>query len=171
MSNLTPLSQTASLTTPTHRRKAQLTGISPEAQALNDNLLKLRAVLILLAARHGSKMATARATATELRAKRLKASMRSIYRWQSRYLRFGFAGIVRQRRSDMDCPHRFGWEILTGIVEAATRVRRYGDLVREFRKLRPGISYRSFCVWVRKTQRQLRVVEMPMRGESIGPLL
>jgi hypothetical protein len=152
-------------------RNAQLTGISATEQALNENLLKLRAVLILLAARHGSKMATARATATELRAKRLKASMRSIYRWQSRYLRFGFAGIVRRKRSDMDCPHRFGWEILTGIVEAATRVKRHGDLVREFRKLRPGISYRSFCVWVRKTQRQLRVVEMPMRGESIGPLL
>lgn len=71
----------------------------------------------------------------------------------------------------MDCPHRFGWEILTGIVEAATRVKRYGDLVREFRKLRPGISYRSFCVWVRKVQRQLRVVEMPRRKETIGPLL
>lgn len=153
------------------RRKELLAGVSAEEERLQANLLRLRAVLILLAARHGSKVATARATAAELRAKRLKASPRSIYHWRSHYLRFGFAGIGRRRRSDMDCPHRFGWEILTGIVDATTRVKRYGDLVREFRKLRPGISYRSFCVWVRKVQRQLRVIKMPKRGESIGPVL
>jgi hypothetical protein len=146
------------------RRKELLAGISAGSRDLEDDLLKLRAVLILLAAPHGSKVATACATAAELRAKRLKASMRSIFRWQNSYLRFGFAGIVRRRRSDVDCPRRFGGETIVRLVDAATRVKRHGDLTREFRKLRAGICYGTFRAWVRRIRRQLKVIEMPRRG-------
>jgi hypothetical protein len=154
---------TSRLATSPRGRNVQLSGTSAGEQALTNNLLRLRAVLILLAASRGSKAATARAMASELRAKYLKASPRSIYHWRSRYLRFGFGGIPRRRRADADCPRQFGAETLAQLVDAATRVKRYGDLAREFRKFRPGISRESFRVWIWKIRRQLRVVEMPRR--------
>jgi hypothetical protein len=132
---------------------------------LQCNLLKLRAVLLLLGATYGSKLMTARAVADELRSRRLKASERSVYSWRNRYLRFGFAGIVRQRRSDAGCPLKFRDETITGIVEAAVRVKFHGDMAREFRRLRAGISYGNFRLWVRRIQKQLRVIELPERGE------
>jgi hypothetical protein len=158
--------------TSSRSRNARLPGISAGDQALEDDLLKLRAVLILLAAAHGSKVAMARAMAAELRARRLKASPRSIYSWRRRYLVWGFAGIPRRRRNDAGCPRGFGQETFTRIVDAATRVRRHGDLAREFRKLRAGVSYGTFRVWVRRIRRQLKVVEMPRRERgSVDPCL
>ncbi|MBZ5584245.1 MAG: hypothetical protein LAQ30_18930 [Acidobacteriia bacterium] len=152
------------------RRNARFTGVSAEDEKLQRNLLKLRAVLILLAARHGSKLATVRTLVSELRAKELRASNRSLYFWRLRYLRAGFAGIARRRRNDRGCPHTFGEATLHRIVEAAIRVKRNGDVAREYRRLRLGISYEVFRLWVRKIQRQLRVIEMPAGEERIGLL-
>jgi hypothetical protein len=160
-----------SLTTSVRARKCQLQGVSREEQALSDNLLKLRAVLVFLAARHGSKLTTARALVSELQAQGLKASHRSLYFWRLRYLRSGFAGIARRRRNDRGCPHAFGETTLARIVDAAMRVKRYGDVAREHRSLRLGIGYEGFRLWVRKIQRQLRVIEMPAGEERIGLLL
>ena len=128
-------------------------------------------MLILLAARHGFKVAMADTMAAELRAKGLKASPRSIYSWRRRYLVWGFAGIPRRRRNDADCPRGFGQELLNRIVDAATRVKRHGDLAREFRKLRAGVSYGTFCAWVQRTRRWTKVVEMPRREGSSGLFL
>jgi len=157
--------------TSSRSRDARLPGISAGEQALTDDLLKLRAVLMLLAAGHGSKVSTARAMAAELRAKGLKASPRSVYFWRRRYLVWGFAGIPRRRRNDADCPRGFGQEVLARTVDAATRVERYGDLIREFRKLRAGISYASFRVWVQRIRRWTKVVEMPRRERGSVDLL
>jgi hypothetical protein len=154
---------TSRLATSPRGRNVRVPGTSAGEQALTNNLLRLRAVLILLAASRGSKVATARAMAAELKAKCLKASPRSIYHWRDRYLRFGFAGILRRRRSDADCPRRFGAETIARLVDAATRVKRYGDLACEFRKLRLSICRESFRTWIWKIRRQLKVVEMPRR--------
>jgi hypothetical protein len=163
-----PKSAKGCLETAPRLLSAQLAGISAEEMRLQRNLLKLRGVLILLSARHGSKVATARVLADELNAKRVKASPRSIYAWRNRYLRSGFAGIERRLRNDRDYPRGFGQETLTRIVEAATRVQRHGDMAREFRRYGFGISYETFRVWVRRIQRQLRVVEIPEREETVG---
>jgi hypothetical protein len=151
--------------------KAQFTGLSAEQQALTDNLLKLRGVLILLAAPRGSKATTARNVASELKAARGRGSTRALYHWRGRYLRSGFAGIARRRRNDRDCPRGFGYATLVRIVDAATRVKRYGDLAREFRNLHVAISDETFRQWVRRIQKQLRVIEMPVREGSDGMLL
>jgi len=169
MSNLDRCSDPG-LTTSPHRRKAELTGISAQKRVFDDNLLKLRSVLILLAAQHGSKTETARTLTTELTAKGLKASVRSIFRWRGRYLRSGFAGIARRRRSDRGRPQGFGGETLALIVDASTRVRRHGDLSREFRNFQGLMSLETFRTWVRRIQRQLRIVEMPRREEPIALL-
>jgi hypothetical protein len=157
----------SSLTTFPYGRNARLPGISAGEQALEGDLLKLRAVLILLGARHGFKVATARSLAGELRAIGLKASPRSIYFWRRRYLVFGFAGIRWRRRDDTGCPRRLGQETFARIVDAATRVKRYGDLACEFRKLRLGISRETFRTWIWRIRRQLKVVEMPPRRGGV----
>jgi hypothetical protein len=155
----------SSTTTSPHRRNADLTGLSGQEATLRDNLLKLRSVLILLAAHRGSKLEMARSLATELQAKSLKASVRSLYFWRGNYLRAGFAGIARRRRSDRSQPQCFSAEILARIVDIATRVRRHGDLSREFRSggFRDYMCFESFRTWIRAVQRQLRVAEMPTR--------
>jgi hypothetical protein len=151
------------LTTSSRSQKAQLTGRPEKQERLEDNLLKLRAVLILIAASSGSKLTTACTLVGELKRKRLKSSIRSLYRWRRRYLAFGFAGIPRQKRNDAGCARRIGPDLFNRIVDAAARVKRYGDMAREFRKLRPGISRESFRTWIWKIRRQLKVVEMPRR--------
>jgi hypothetical protein len=135
---------------------------------LQRNLLKLRAALLLLGAAYGSRVKTARTLADELRRKGLMASERSVYHWRYRYLLFGFGGIERQRRSDAGCPLKFSGETVTSIVEAAVRVKSRGDIGREFRRLRAGIAYGTFRLWVRRIQQQLRVIELPGRGNSDG---
>jgi len=89
-----------------------LTVISRDDSTLTDNLLRLRAVLILIDAPRGSKLATARALAAELKANGRRASFRSVYRWQERYLCHGFAGIARRRRVDSWDPRQlFGYPV------------------------------------------------------------
>jgi hypothetical protein len=81
-------------------------GVSDDQERLPGNLLKLRAVQVLLSTRHGSKGAIARVLSLELRAKGLKASLSSIYFWQRRYLCFGFDGLERRKRNDAGLPRR-----------------------------------------------------------------
>jgi hypothetical protein len=154
-----------------HHRNAELAGRSAQKATLGDNLLKLRAVLILLATQRGSKLEMAHTLTEKLRAKSLKASVRSLYFWRKNYLRSGFAGIARRRRSDRGRPG-FGAETLARIVDASTRVRRHGDLTREFRDggFQKSMSAETFRAWVRRIQRQLRVIEMPEREEPLGLL-
>jgi hypothetical protein len=85
------------LTTSSHGRSARLTGSSAKKKRVQSNL-RLRAVQALLAARHGCKLATARALSTELKARGLKASIRSLYFWRNRFLCLGRAG--RRTRRD-----------------------------------------------------------------------
>jgi len=158
-----PERPTSRLATLASCRKALFVGVSDVDDRLQRNLLRLRAVLFLLGAVGGSKVTTARTLADELRARRLKASIRSLYRWRNNYLRFGFAGIARRCRDDAGCPRRLGFEAIQRIVDAATRVKFHGDLTREFRGLRTGVSFETFRLWVRRIQRQLRVVELPER--------
>lgn len=49
-------------------RKSQLAGLSSDAEALESDLLKLRAVLILLQAQHGAKVQRALLLVRELQA-------------------------------------------------------------------------------------------------------
>lgn len=173
MSNLGQSSNTGcSWTTLAYLRNAESTGLSADSQGLNDNFLKLRAVLILRAAPHGSKTSTARTLAMELQGRNLKASFRSLYFWQKNYLRAGFAGIPRRRRSDRGRPQGFGAEILARIVDASTRVHRHGDLSREFRGggFHSSMTSETFRVWIRRIQRRLRIIEMPTREEPIALL-
>lgn len=85
------------LTTSPRGRNARLAGISAKQGKLRDNL-QVRAVQVLLAAPHGSKLVTARALAGELQERGLKASIRTIYFWRRRFLSLGRAG--RRMRKD-----------------------------------------------------------------------
>ncbi|HEY9142113.1 MAG TPA: hypothetical protein VIN93_14545 [Bryobacteraceae bacterium] len=69
-----------------------------------DNLLKLRAVLVLISAPWGAKKKTAADLSREFNRRRVKFSTRSLYNWQRRYICFGIAGLSRQRRSDRGFP-------------------------------------------------------------------
>jgi hypothetical protein len=98
-----------------------------------------------------------------LRAKGLKASPRTLWNWRRRYLIYGFAGLVRQRRCDSGRPRTHG--LLVRIAEAALRVRRYGDVRREYLAgFRNEISYEQLRAWLRWVQ--ARVVVMPRRSEG-----
>jgi hypothetical protein len=134
---------------------AELKGVPRAVRAsgdnLSDDLLRLRAVLIFLAAPRGAKRQTAAALSRDLGRFGLKAGVRSIYRWRNRYLCDGFAGLARRRRSDYGCLH-FDEETLVSIIDYAARVRRSGDLRREYGRLRPPISYETFRTWVRRLQ-------------------
>jgi hypothetical protein len=164
MSNSRQVRNAGCLATSARRRNAELAAIAAEEAVFQDNLLRLRAVLILLSTPHGRKVATAGALLKELKRARLALSLRSLYRWRSRYLRFGFAGMLRRRRRDAGQPHGFSQETLARIVHAAVRVKRYGDLARSFRALRPGICAEAFRLWIRRIQRELRVRQIRQGG-------
>jgi len=121
-------------------------------------------VLILLAARQGSKLAVAAACVAELKSDAFKISVRSVYRWRDRYLRFGFAGLRRKARIDSGYPRRFGEAVMMAMVDAAVRLGPRGNVAREFRRLRPGVCYGSFRLWVRRLQAEFLVTKR--RGES-----
>jgi hypothetical protein len=93
-------STTSRLATCPIHGKGLLTGASDALEMSNGNPLKLRAVLVLFATRHGSKGAIARALVAALREKGLKASLRSLYFWRRRYACFGPGGLKRRKRSD-----------------------------------------------------------------------
>jgi hypothetical protein len=118
-----------------------------DPERLSSDLLRFRAVLLLLAAPRGSKVATARSLVIDLESKHLRASIRSLYHWRSRYLLSGVAGLDRQRRTDAGRPSPRTEPWLLRIAEAAARVRRHGDLSREFRRLNPPFSYETFREW------------------------
>lgn len=148
----------------------RLPGLPAADQALQNDLMKLRAVLILLGARRGSKVSAARNLTAALKTRGLKVSIRSVYHWRDRYLCFGFAGIARKRRNDSGYPRQLG-EDLVGIVDAAARIRRQGDIRREFRRLKPTVCYETFRTWVRRVQAGLRITEVPERGGTYGLVL
>ena len=138
---------------------------------MSDNLLRLRAVLLVLAARHGCKLETAGRVIAAIRKMGVRASVRSVCRWRARYLCAGFAGIVRRRRSDHDAPRAFAGEVVPRVVAAALRVKRRGDASREFRKLGAPFSYHTFLRWVRWVQKELHVVQIPEREDRLDLLL
>lgn len=139
-------------------------------EAVQCDLWKLRAALILLGAQRGSKLASAHGCVAEFKARGLRVSIRSIYRWRNCYLQSGFAGIARKCRSDRGYPRQHGEEFLAGIIEAASRVRWHGDICREFRRMKPAIGYEQFRNWVRRAQAWLRLNEAPKRGANGGLL-
>ena len=144
-----------------------LTGISRDDSTLNDNLLRLRAVLILIDAPRGSKLATARALAAELKANGRRPSLRSVQRWQERYLIYGFAGIARRSRSDRWDPSQlFGYPV--NVIDCAARVLHSGDTRREYRRVKPSVCYETFRKWIRRVQAELRAPDVPKGGESLG---
>jgi hypothetical protein len=158
------MSNASDRTTSLHRRNIKLAALSADSKGLNSHLFKLRAVLILLAAPYGSKAETIRTVVAELREK-LKISSRSLRRWKTNYLRFGFAGIPRRRRNDSGHPQGFDAALLVSIADASKHVRRYGDLARAFRNgsFQNDMSQETFRVWIRRAQRQLRVAEISKR--------
>jgi len=137
---------------------------------LSDNLLKLRAVLLILAARHGCKLETAGRVVSEIKKRGVRASVRSVHRWRARYLRSGFAGIVRRRRNDRDCPRAFAGKMIPRVVDAALRVKRHGDGMREFRNLGAPFCYHTFLRWVRWIQKELHLTEIPREEDRLDLL-
>ncbi len=151
------------------RRRGPLAGITVQDAALRRDLLKLRLVLTLIAAPRGSKLATVRACVAECRAtNRFKVCVRSVYGWRECYLRLGFAGIARKRRSDRGNPRNFGTDVLARLVDAASRVRRQGDVQREYRAFRSLMAYETFRGWIRRLRAKLRVIQIPQRGDRSG---
>jgi hypothetical protein len=147
------------------RRRAQLTALASEQGVLESDLLKLRAVMLLIDLPHGLKVAKSAKLVSGLKSRGVKASLRSLYTWRRQYLKSGFAGIVRRRRRDRA---RFSEDLLLRVVDATTRVRKHGDIRREYRAFRKVMSYESFRVWVHRFQMRLHLVEMPAREERIG---
>lgn len=152
----------------THGRKARLTAFPRDEKQARLGLLKLRGVLILRAAKWGSKVATTTTLTRELRANGLKVSQRSLFHWQRRYIAFGFYGLLRHRRSDWHHPRAKVQGKYAQIVDAAVRVHKYADLAREYRKLKPGVSLETFRMWVRRIQRELTVAKLPGREGRRG---
>jgi len=150
------------------RRKARLTALASGQGVLESDLLKLRAVMLLIDLPHGLKVARSAKLVGGLKSRGVKASLRSLYTWRRRYLKSGFAGIVRRRRRDRAQSHRFSEDLLLRVVDATTRVRKHGDIRREYRAFRKVMSYESFRVWVHRFQMRLHLVEMPAREERIG---
>jgi hypothetical protein len=150
--------------------KPGLVGHTADVQALNKCLLKMRAVLLLVDAPRGSKVVTADALAEELRVSHLMASKRSLYRWCRYYRRYGLIGLVRRRRNDRGRPQSFEADMLASIVDAAKRVRRHGDLAREFRNFKGLLSYPTFLFWIRRIKRQCKVREIPVKEATVALL-
>ena len=151
----------------TKRASLALLTAAPELdEHFRCDLAKLRVVLILLGARRGAKVATARTCIAQFKRAGLQFSLRSAFRWRRQYLSFGFQGIARKRRSDHGRAH-FGEDVLLSFIDAAARVRRQGDIAREFRRLKPTVSYETFRSWLRRLQTQIR----PQKGADHGLVL
>ena len=112
---------------------------------------RIRAVLLLIEAPYSSKALTVEALVSEFAGRGHRISPRTIYRWRSRYLTFGFPGLRRKQRSDRGSS-RFDHGVQELIVAAAHRARRRGDIARLYRQVSPPISYESFRCWLRKLQ-------------------
>lgn len=95
--NEAPLSR---LTPSVPKRNGQLTGTARDKRTPCDSLLKLRAVLVLLSAKQGTKAKVVEDLVREFERRGVKSSARSIYRWSRQYACFGPAGLSRRRRCD-----------------------------------------------------------------------
>jgi hypothetical protein len=142
-----------------------LKGLPTEGEALESDLLKLRAVLILLQALHGAKVQRALLLVRELQAAGVHAALRTLYNWRRSYLIYGFAGLVKHARSDRGRPRQFGQDVLVRISEVAIRIQHRGDLRREYSAFRDCMSFTTFTYWIKWAR--ARVVEFP-RGEARG---
>jgi hypothetical protein len=120
----------------------------PGDKGLGADLLRLRGLLVVFAAPRGCKVVMARTVARDLISKGLRASVRSLYHWRTRYLLGGVGALARKRRSDLGRPLARTEEWLPRIVEAAGRARRSGDIAREYRRIGPPISYECFRTWL-----------------------
>jgi hypothetical protein len=65
-----------------------------------DNLLKLRAVLVLLSAPWGTKRKVSEDLSREFTRRGVKFSARALYEWREKYVCFGLAGLNRRSRND-----------------------------------------------------------------------
>jgi hypothetical protein len=144
-------------------RKTRLTGLSAAAEGIEKPLLKMRAVLIFLQTLHGSKRQMACRLVGELRAKGVRAAARTLYRWRRQYLVSGIGGLTPRFRSDRGKPRNFDQGVLIRISDAALRIRKPGDIRREYQGFSDIMSCGSFRRWVRWIQ--ARVVEIPRREE------
>jgi hypothetical protein len=129
-----------------------------DGEGLSGDRMKLRAVLLLLSAPRGAKVATARNIVRDFKAQHWRASLRTLYRWRRRYLLAGFAGIARKGRSDRGLPSPRIEAWLQRIAETSIRVRRRGDLWREYRQLCPPFAYRTFRFWALRLAGGLPVI-------------
>ncbi len=151
---------------PGNRSKQQKAGVARKRRAatdkVNGNLLKLRAVLLLLAAPRGAK----RAMAANL-SRKLNTSPRTLYHWQARFLCDGLVGIERRRRSDSGfC--RLDERSIEAIIAFAAN-RGHGSIRGEYSRLRLPICYEAFRLWVRKVQAGA-VITRSWRGRPNGLL-
>ena len=149
-----------SLRRPEHRRKPA-SRIPGDAAAERVKLLKIRAVLMLQGTRHGEKATAARELVAALKAMGVTASVRTIYVWRSRYLRSGRAGIDKRLRSDSGRMRAGGRDVFERLLDAVQKVRRHGDIAREFRRGSWPFGREMFRIWVHRIQR--RVLVMPAR--------
>jgi hypothetical protein len=124
-------------------------------EALQRDVDKLRAAVLLLAAPRNSKLKIAKGCVAEFRAKGLRISLRSLYRWRNRYLAFGFEGLRRKSRSDRGS-FRFGHDVQEAVIAAAAQARYPGDIMAIYRRFAPSITYETFRSWVRRLQQVRR---------------
>ena len=108
--------------------------------------IKLRLVIRLRTTPFGKKLPLARRLAGEC-----GRSLRTVLSWQTAYKQLGYRGLDH-RRADCGLCRLYGDAELPRVVEAAVRVRHYGDLRREWRSLALPGSYETFRYWVRKIQ-------------------
>jgi hypothetical protein len=109
--------------------------------------LRFRVCLRLLTAPHGAKEQVARRLAAEL-----GRGVRTLFRWQRQYKEFGSEGLDRRRRADKGSSHLYGPNEISRVAQAAWRIRRRGDLTREWRAAGLPGSYSTFVSQVRAMQ-------------------
>lgn len=135
--------------------------VARDSAALDADLLRLRACLVLIRTRHGRRLPQAARLVRELRSNGVNASLRSLYRWRKTFLVRGFEGLARHARSDSGRP-RSG-VLLSDLASAALRVRQRGDIKREYSAFSERMCYETFRTWMKRLRG--RVVVMGKRGQ------
>jgi len=111
--------------------------------------------------KHGVRVRAIRATAEAV-----GCCPRTLYAWRERYLRKGFAGLLRVPRSDRGRFKTIGERGIAAIADAVPDIRAWGDVASAWRLSGLRCSYGSYRFWVRTIQHRLKVIEMPVREED-----
>jgi transposase len=132
------------------------------AAELKECSRRWRIVNAAMAAPRGRRVQTVRSLA-----KRFHVAFRTVYSWRSKYLKAGLVGLLRMRRSDRGKPRKGGGlTLLAAAAEAALRIRRTGDLAREWRASSLPVSYETFRTWVHELQRRFKFTAPRKPGEG-----